>query len=198
MYGRPGFAIVAALIKILALVVVFAMGLAGLLTWLERRQSAMMQDRLGPNRANIGPWRAWGILHFVAYALKIMFKEDFIPPKANRFLFTLAPVLAIAPPFIVLAIIPFGAPLCWGHMRDAVPLGTCVQPVNLQIARLDVGVLFYFAFASLSVYGATLAGWASYNKWALMGGMRAASQMISYEVTMGMAVLAMFLSYGTL
>ncbi|MGA9656760.1 MAG: complex I subunit 1 family protein, partial [Polyangia bacterium] len=176
----------------------FAMGLASLLTWLERRQSAMMQDRLGPNRANIGRWRAWGILHFVADALKMMFKEDFIPPKANRFLFTLAPVLALAPPLIVLAIIPFGAPLCWGQMREAVPLGTCVEPVDLQIAVLDVGVLFYFAFASLSVFGVTLAGWASHNKWALMGGLRAASQMISYEVTMGMAVLAMFLSYGTL
>ena len=72
------------------------------------------------------------------------------------------------------------------------------QPVDLQIARLDVGILFYFAISSLSVYGATLAGWASYNKWALMGGLRASSQMMSYEVTMGMAVLAMFLVYGTL
>ena len=93
-YGRPGFGIAAALIKILVFVVLFAMGLASLLTWLERRQSAMMQDRLGPNRANIGRWRAWGIPHFVADALKMMFKEDFIPPMANRFLFTLAPVLA--------------------------------------------------------------------------------------------------------
>jgi NADH-quinone oxidoreductase subunit H len=197
-YGQPGFGIAAALIKILVFVIVFALGLASLLTWLERRQSAMMQDRLGPNRANLGRWRAWGILHFVADALKMMFKEDFIPPKANRFMFGLAPILAIAPPLIVLAIIPFGAPLCWGQMQNTVPLGTCVRPVDLQIARLDVGVLFYLAFASLSIYGATLAGWASYNKWALMGGMRAASQMISYEVTMGMAVLAMFLCYGTL
>jgi NADH-quinone oxidoreductase subunit H len=197
-YGRPGFGIAAALIKILVFVVIFALGLASLLTWLERRQSAMMQDRLGPNRANIWRWRAWGILHFVADALKMMFKEDFIPPKANRFLFTLAPILALAPPLIVLAIIPFGAPLCWGQMQKVVLLGTCVRPVDLQIARLDVGVLFYFAFASLSIYGATLAGWASYNKWALMGGLRAASQMISYEVTMGMAVLAMFVCYGTL
>jgi NADH-quinone oxidoreductase subunit H len=197
-YGQPGFAIVAAVIKILVFVVLFAMGLASLLTWMERRQSAMMQDRLGPNRANIGRWRAWGILHFVADALKMMFKEDFIPPKANKFLFALAPILALAPPLIVLAIIPFGAPLCWGQLREAVVPEACVRPVNLQIARLDVGVLFYFAFASLSIYGATLAGWASHNKWALMGGLRAASQMISYEVTMGMAVLAMFVSYGTL
>ena len=197
-YGQPGFGVVAATIKILVLVVLFAMGLASLLTWMERRQSAMVQDRLGPNRANLGRWRAWGILHFVADALKMMFKEDFIPPKANKFLFALAPILALASPLIVLAIIPFGAPLCWGQMRQAIALGTCARPVDLQIARLDVGVLFYFAFASLSIYGATLAGWASHNKWALMGGLRAASQMISYEVTMGMAVLAMFVSYGTL
>ncbi|HEX7598556.1 MAG TPA: NADH-quinone oxidoreductase subunit H [Polyangia bacterium] len=197
-YGQFGFGVAAAIAKILVFIVLFGMGLASLLTWLERRQSAMMQDRLGPNRANIGPFRAWGILHFIADALKMMFKEDFIPPKANRFLFTLAPVLALAPALIVLAIIPFGAPLCWGQMGSTVSTGSCAQPVDLQIARLDVGVLVYFAFASLSVYGATLAGWASHNKWALMGGLRAASQMISYEVTMGMAVLAMFMSYGTL
>jgi NADH-quinone oxidoreductase subunit H len=165
---------------------------------MERRQSSMMQDRLGPNRANIGSFRAWGILHFVADALKFLFKEDFVPPKAHRFLFALAPILALAPALIVAAILPFGPPLCWGRLTEAVPIGACTQPVPLQIARLDVGILFYFAISSLSVYGATLAGWASYNKWALMGGLRASSQMVSYEVTMGMAVLAMFLFYGTL
>jgi NADH-quinone oxidoreductase subunit H len=110
----------------------------------------------------------------------------------------LAPILALAPVLIVSAIIPFGAPLCWGRITETVPLGACEQPVALQGAVLDVGILFYFAISSLSVYGATLAGWASYNKWALMGGLRASSQMVSYEVTMGMAVLAMFLFYGTL
>src|SRR6185369_8351143 len=78
------------------------------------------------------------------------------------------------------------------------PAGTCTQPVSMQAAHLDVGILFYFAISSLSVYGATLAGWASYNKWSLMGGVRASSLMMSYEVTMGMAVLVMFLVYGTL
>ncbi len=197
-YGQIGFEVLAAITKILVFMIVFAMGLASFLTWLERRESAMIQDRLGPNRANIGRIRLFGLLHFVADALKMMFKEDFIPPKAHRFLFTLAPVLALAPPLIVLAIIPFGAPLCWRQASEAVAPGACSMPVDLQIAKLDVGVLFYFAFASLSVFGITLAGWASHNKWALMGGMRAASQMISYEVTMGLAVLAMFMSYGTL
>ena len=197
-YGQPGFVILAALIKVVYLMLVFGPGLASILTWLERRQSAMMQDRLGPNRANIGPVRAWGITHFLADALKFLFKEDFVPPKAHKFLFALAPVLALAPALIVAAIIPFGPSLCWGRLTEVVPPGTCQTPVSLQIAQLDVGILFYFAIASLSVYGATLAGWSSYNKWALMGGMRASSQMMSYEVTMGMAVLTMFLHYGTL
>jgi NADH-quinone oxidoreductase subunit H len=197
-YGHLGFTLAAGLIKILIFILAIGPGVASILTWLERRQSAMMQDRLGPNRANIGPFRAWGITHFLADALKFMFKEDFVPPKAHKFLFALAPVLALAPALIVAAIIPFGPSLCWGHLFEVVPANSCSTPVDLQIAKLDVGILFYFAISSISVYGATLAGWASYNKWALMGGMRASSQMMSYEVTMGMAVLAMFLFYGTL
>jgi NADH-quinone oxidoreductase subunit H len=200
-YGEPGFRAVAAAIKVVYLMLVLGPGIASILTWLERRQSSMMQDRLGPNRANLlpgGRMRLWGISHFMADALKFLFKEDFVPPKAHKFLFALAPILALAPALIVAAILPFGPPLCWGRVFEAVPLGQCQQPIDLQIARLDVGILFYFAIASLSVYGATLAGWASYNKWALMGGLRASSQMVSYEVTMGMAVLAMFLIYGTL
>src|SRR4051812_17845536 len=197
-YGKPGFLIVAALVKIVYFMLLIGPGIASILTWLERRQSAMMQDRVGPNRANIGPVRLWGITHFMADALKFLFKEDFVPPKAHKLLFALGPILALAPALIVSAIIPFGPDLCWGHLTDIVPAGTCATPVPLQAARLDVGILFYFAISSLSVYGATLAGWASYNKWSLMGGVRASSQMMSYEVTMGMAVLVMFLVYGTL
>jgi NADH-quinone oxidoreductase subunit H len=197
-YGAPGFLALTAALKSAFFVLMFTLPLAGILTWMERRQSAMMQDRLGPNRANIGPFRFWGILHFVADAVKMIFKEDFVPPKANRFLFGLAPVLAVAPVFIASAIVPFGAPLCAGHLTEVVPGGACSAPVDLQAARLDAGLLFYFAISSLTVYGAALAGWASHNKWALMGGLRASSQMMAYEVTMGMAVMAMFLLYGTL
>src|SRR3982750_762084 len=153
-YGSVAFEAVPALIKILFLVLGFLMPLASILTWLERRQSAMMQDRLGPNRANIGPVKAWGITHFLADALKFLFKEDFVPPKAHKFFFALAPILALAPALIVAAILPFGAPLCWDSAFKAVPLGQCTQPVALQVARLDVGILFYFAISSLSVYGA--------------------------------------------
>jgi NADH-quinone oxidoreductase subunit H len=197
-YGSAAFSAIAALMKSVFFIFLFTMPLAGILTWLERRQSAMMQDRLGPNRANIGPFRFWGIPQFLADAVKMIFKEDFIPPKASKFLFALAPVMAVAPVLISSAIIPFGAPLCYGHMTEVVPRGACAAPIELQAARLDAGMLFYFAIASLSIYGAALAGWASHNKWALMGGMRASSQMMSYEVTMGMAVMAMFLIYGTL
>ncbi len=197
-YGSDGFVAVTALLKIVFFVLLFTMPLAGILTWMERRQSAMMQDRVGPNRANLGRFTLWGIPHFVADAIKMIFKEDFIPPKANKLLFALAPVMALMPVLLATAIIPFGAPLCFGRMTEAVASGTCAAPVDLQAAHLDVGLLFYFAISSLSVYGAALAGWASNNKWALMGGMRASSQMMSYEVTMGMAVMAMFLVYGTL
>jgi len=203
-YGHVGFELVTALIKILFMVLGFLMPLASILTWLERRQSAMMQDRLGPKRAFIklpiiGKFYLFGILHFVADALKFMGKEDYVPGKAHKFLFMWAPIMAMAPALIVAAIIPFGPSLCWGEMWKVAAAGeVCSQPIPLQIARLDIGLLFYFAISSLSVYGATLAGWASHNKWAMMGGLRASSQMMSYEVTMGMAVLGAFLVYGSL
>ncbi|MEK6607533.1 MAG: NADH-quinone oxidoreductase subunit NuoH [Myxococcota bacterium] len=154
------------------------MGIVPVLTWMERRQSALMQDRIGPNRANIGRFRAWGLFHPIADGIKMFMKEDFIPAHAHKPLFTLAPIVALAPVLIVLAVIPYGP--------------------GMQAARLDVGLLFLFGVLSLSVYGATLAGWASYNKWAMLGGLRASAQMISYEVTMGMAALGALMIYGTL
>src|SRR6476661_5962340 len=113
-YGSIGFEAVTAIIKILFMILVLIMPLASLLTWMERRQSAMMQDRLGPNRANIGPIKLKGILHFVADAVKMIFKEDFIPANVHKGLFALAPILAIAPVFIAFAIIPFG-PTIYPH-----------------------------------------------------------------------------------
>jgi NADH-quinone oxidoreductase subunit H len=180
------------------------MPVASLLTWAERRQSAMMQDRLGPNRANIGPFKLWGILHFVADALKMLFKEDFVPARAHRILFTLAPVLALAPVLIAFAIIPFGPPVDFSKLGQVLSPseitagGAVIGGHPLQVAVVEFGILFYFAIASLSTYGATLAGWASYNKWALLGGLRASSQMISYEVAMGLSIMGMLLVAGTL
>jgi NADH-quinone oxidoreductase subunit H len=191
-----------ALVKMTLLIFGFVMAVASLLTWMERRQSAMMQDRLGPNRANIGRFRAWGLLHIAADGLKMFFKEDFIPARAHRALFTLAPVMALAPAIIVFAIVPFGDFVClsWSDLfRPVSSAGECMGgSTPLQVAELDMGLLFYFAVASVSVYGAVLAGWSSYNKWGLLGGLRAASQMMAYEVTMGMSILGVFLVYGTL
>lgn len=181
------------------LVLLLVMPLASLLTWAERRQSAMMQDRLGPNRANIGPIRLWGILHFVADALKMIKKEDFVPKNAHKGLFALAPILALAPVLIAMAIIPFGPTVHLDQLTELVSLGeTSEYAVSLQMLVVDFGLLFYFAILSIANFGATVAGWASYNKWALLGGLRSSSQMMSYEVSMGLSLMGMFLIIGTL
>ena len=179
-----GSSAMVALLKVAVVILGVVMPLASILTWMERRQSALAQDRLGPNRANIRGVKLFGIMHFVADALKMLFKEDFVPAKANRALFTLAPIMAIAPVFIVFAIVPWGPGVCPGHLGEQLTdaqLQACLADggpgVRFQIAHLDVGMLFYFAIASLAVYGTTLAGWASYNKWSLLGGMRASSQI---------------------
>ena len=183
------------------LIFLLVMPLASLLTWAERRQSAMMQDRLGPNRANIGPIKLAGILHFVADALKMIGKEDFIPEKAHRVLFALAPIIALAPVLIAYAIIPFGPTIYPAEFFNVIDLRVGVDTTNavdLQIWKFEFGLLFYFAILTLANYGGTIAGWASYNKWALLGGLRSSSQMMSYEVSMGVSLMGVFLVMGTL
>ncbi|HWO23824.1 MAG TPA: complex I subunit 1 family protein [Kofleriaceae bacterium] len=191
--------------KWVVLILLLVMPLASILTWMERRQSAMMQDRLGPNRANIGRVKLKGILHFVADALKMIFKEDFIPANVHKGLFALAPILAIAPVFIAFAIIPFG-PTIYPHVfTDVADSSLMAQnadayrdAIRLQIWRVDFGLIFYFAILTLANYGGTIAGWASYNKWALLGGLRSSSQMMSYEVSMGLSLMGTFLVVGSL
>lgn len=193
--------------KWIFLILALVMPLASLLTWAERRQSAMMQDRLGPNRANIGPIKLKGILHFVADALKMIFKEDFIPANVHKGLFALAPILALAPVLIAFAIIPFG-PTIYPHALTQTfdPYLFATQPGNelfadsirMQMFAPDFGLIFYFAVLTLANYGGTIAGWASYNKWALLGGLRSSSQMMSYEVAMGLSLMGVFLVTGTL
>jgi NADH-quinone oxidoreductase subunit H len=193
--------------KWLFVVLVLVMPLASLLTWAERRQSAMMQDRLGPNRANIGPIKLKGILHFVADALKMIFKEDFIPANVHKGLFALAPILAIVPVLIAFAIIPFGPtiyPHALGQTFDPYLFATQPQhelfadSIRMQMFQVDFGLIFYFAVLTLANYGGTIAGWASYNKWALLGGLRSSSQMMSYEVAMGLSLMGAFIITGTL
>lgn len=171
------------LIKVLV-VLVALLNLAGMLTWAERKQSAIMQDRVGPNRANIGRLTLAGLLHPVADGIKMMSKEDFIPEGANRFLHTLAPAASLFPALVVFAVIPFG---------DVVHLFG--REIPLQVANLNVGIIYIFAVSSLAVYGTMLAGWASNNNYSLIGGLRASSQMLSYEVSMGLSILGILMIY---
>src|SRR5262249_51555645 len=164
---------------------------ATLLTIAERKWSAMIQDRVGPNRARIGlpllrDRSFGGVPHVAADALKMLFKEDFVPRRANSFLFNLAPILAFGPVFALFAIVPVGPSV---QLMD--------RQVSMAIANPDFGVLYLLAIASLAVYGTTLAGWSSNNKFALLGGGRASSQMISYEVALGLSLVGMMLAFST-
>lgn len=160
---------------------------APILTWVERKQSALMQDRIGANRADIMGFSAIGLLHPLADSLKMFFKEDFLPQGANRIMHTLAPIICVVPALITFAVIPFGgAYLIGGHH------------IELVIADLDVGLIFVFAISSLAPYGTVIAGWASNNNWSLLGSLRAGAQMISYEVTMGLTLIGVFMVYGSL
>jgi NADH-quinone oxidoreductase subunit H len=153
--------------------------------------------------------RLIGLLHAAADGVKTLWKEDFIPPNADRFLHSLAPIISFFPALVVFAVIPFGDTLCFGlspegkldllQLARIVPReGVCTDgAVSLQIADLNVGVLFFFALAGTGIVGAALAGWASDNKYSLLGGLRAASQMVSYEVTMGLTLVGAMMVYGT-
>ena len=161
--------------------------LAAIMTWVERKQSAVMQDRLGANRADVLGLRIIGLFQPMADGLKMFFKEDFVPPRGDKFLHTLAPILAFFPVLATFAVIPFGDTLRIGSLE-----------ISLQIADLNIGYLFILAFGGLSVYGAVLAGWSSNNKYSLLGGLRAAAQMISYEVCLGLSLIGLIMVYSTL
>ncbi|MHB1311364.1 MAG: NADH-quinone oxidoreductase subunit NuoH [Gemmatimonadaceae bacterium] len=149
-------------------------------TWLERKLAAFIQDRYGPNRVG---W--WGLLQVIADGVKNFMKEETIPGNVNRTIFLLAPALAFIPAFVTIAVVPFASPL-------PTPFGL----VDMVIADLPVGFLFTLAISSLGVYGITLAGWSSNNKYALLGGLRASAQMISYEIAMGMSTICVLLLAG--
>ena len=154
--------------------------------------------------------RLFGLLHPAADGLKTLFKEDFIPPKSDHFLHSLAPLISFFPALVVLGVVPFADTLCFGVDGDGkkvmtellayVPKeGVCTQgAVPLGVFDFNVGVLYFFALAGTGIVGAALAGWASDNKFSLLGGLRAASQMVSYEVTMGLTLIGAFMIYGTL
>lgn len=170
-----------------AYIIGFVMTLAGILTWVERKQSAVMQDRIGANRASILGLRLFGLFHIISDAVKMFTKEDFVPDTPHKVIHALAPVLAIGLALLAFAVIPFGNSISIaGHV------------INLQVADLNVGILYVFAMMSVAVYGVVLAGWSSNNNFALLGGLRASAQMISYEITIGLTIVGALLIYGTI
>ena len=189
------FLTITTLVKFAVLVLGFVMPLASVLTWMERRQSAYSQDRLGPHRAHFmkimgKPVTLGGLLHILADGLKMFFKEPFIPRTADKLVFNIAPAIGFVASFLIISMVPFGPDVAtgWGAPWDLIPL---------QIARIDTGLLLAFAFGSLGIYGAALAGWSSNNRFALMGGLRASAQGISYEIALGLTVVGMLICVGS-
>jgi len=180
-----------ALIAILKIAVIFnaLLGLFSLMTYIERRVLAFMQFRRGPNR--VGPW---GILQPAADGIKLFFKEEVMPEGAHKFLFFAAPVVAIITAYVSLAVVPYGGPLVIPFYGQVTIFG---RPIDLQIADLDVGILFIFAITSLGVYGIVLAGYASNNKYSLLGGLRSSAQMFSYELALGMSWVSVIMAAGS-
>lgn len=152
------------------------------LTFLERKVMSWIQLRVGPNRT--GPW---GLLQPLADGLKMIFKEDIIPLEANRWLYVIAPAISLIPALMTFIVIPYGSQIA--------PFG---YPIDLHITRMNVGLLYVFALTSLSVYGIVIAGWASNNKYSLMGGLRSSAQMISYELALGVSIVSVLIYTGTL
>jgi len=263
-------------------VLLILLSFAPVLTWAERRQSAMMQDRVGPYKAGvllpgpvvnmvpaaafgallvaitlglialgsfvamvlppilgyagmaddvIGPFRvgtifflcailaplhygiarilpslfdgnyltAYGLIHPLADVIKMLWKEDFMPPRADKLLFSLAPIIAVIPAFATFAVIPFGPTVYWEHLFRPLPDGGDLGIASiLQVASINVGILYIFAVAGTGIVGAAIAGYSSDNKYSLLGGLRAASQMVSYEVTLGLSVVGCFMVYDSL
>src|SRR5437588_455711 len=168
-------------------VMMFVLNLGGLLTWVERKQSAIMQDRIGANRASILGLRLFGLFHPLADAIKMLAKEDFRPARADRVLFGLAPFVSVFFALTAFASIPFG---------DTLRVGG--REIPLQAVTLNVGVLYVFAMLSLGVYGVMMAGWSSANNFALLGGQRAAALMISAEIAIGASIMGVIMVYGSL
>lgn len=170
--------IIAATIKVVVFVFLVTLPLVAMSVWAERRVSAAIQDRVGPNR--VGPF---GLLQAVADGVKFLLKEDFTPNHVRKTYFWMAPALTMVPALLTCAVLPFGSRL----------LGE-----KMVIADLDVGPLFVFAVASLTVYGIVLAGWSSNSKYPFLGGIRSTSQMISYEISLGLSIVPLVMIYGDL
>lgn len=180
------------LIVVGKILVVFAVALVGtmFMVWFERKVIARLQNRIGPNKA--GPF---GLLQTLADGMKLIFKEDFLPKRADRIVYRLAPFLAFVPAFLVWSVIPLGGDFSGGKDGTVEIFG---HVTRLQLADPPVGILLVLALSSIAVYGIMLAGWASGSKYPLLGSVRATSQMVSYEAALGLSVATVLLTAGSL
>jgi NADH-quinone oxidoreductase subunit H len=178
----------------IAIVLLALLNVTPIMVWVERRGSALIQDRPGPNR--VGPL---GLFQSFADALKFILKEDIVPAAANRLLYTLAPMIGLLPALTTIAVVPWGRPFLIHNVhlfgRTFFREGRLFEPI---VADVNVGILVVFALASLAVYGITIAGWSSNNKYSLFGGIRASAQMISYELSLTLAAVSALLAAGSL
>jgi len=166
----------------------FTLATIPLLVWMERRVAALIQDRLGPNRCNIKGIRLGGIIQPIADMLKLLFKEEFYPKHVKqKFYYILAPAIVFASSFLSFMVIPYA---------DDITLDGFTY--HIQALPIELGVLWVFAFAGLGVYGIIIAGWASHNKYSILGALRASSQVISYEIAMGLAIVSMLITYNSI
>lgn len=170
-----------AMLARIAFVVITLLTVVPLMVWVERRGSALMQNRVGPNR--VGPL---GLLQSIVDVIKFVWKEDVAPGHVNKFYYTLAPILAVTPAIMTFAVIPFASSI----VIDG-------YTIKFQMADLDVGLLYIFSIASLGIYGIIMAGWASNNKFALLGSLRSSAQMISYELSMGLSIIGMVMIFSS-
>jgi len=173
------------------------------LTWVERKQAAVMSDRIGANRAYVRiPFTQvkliWlGLFHGLADGLKMLVKEDWKPRTYDALAYSLAPWVVFTPVLLVFAVIPFGGMLEPARLFPSLADWYGGRSYPMQISRIDAGLLVVFAFSGITIIGSMLAGWSSNNKFSLLGGLRAGSQMISYELVMGLTVLGLLLIWGT-
>src|SRR5258708_6822682 len=193
MHGIDWVDVALSILKI-AIVLLAILNVTPIMVWVERRGSALIQDRPGPNR--VGPF---GLFQSFADALKFILKEDIVPNTANKFLYTLAPAIGLLPALTTIAVVPWGRPFTLHNLhffgRTFFEQPRLFEPI---VADLNIGILLIFALASLSVYGIVTAGWASNNKYSLFGGIRASAQMISYELSLTLAAISALMVAGSL
>jgi NADH-quinone oxidoreductase subunit H len=173
--------ILIAILKAIAFILLF-LSVAAVLTYVERRISAFIQDRLGPNR--VGPF---GLFQPVADLIKILFKEEIIPANADKTLHTIAPIISLFVAYSIIAVLPIGEKIVIGG-----------KEIKLIVADVNIGFLYILALSSMGVYGITLSGWSSNNKYSLLGALRASAQMISYELSLGLSLVGVVLVSGSI